>query len=981
MKSFLHKVILLALALSASIPAAAQFTASGTEPNKIKWQTFNSANYQLIYPEGLDSLARLYAASLERFRIPNSVSSGFKANEYYSKPMPAVLHSFTGYSNGSVSWAPRNMSLYTNPESYNPDPQNWIDQLAVHEGRHVSQMQFGAYPRKFDVFYYLSGDLFAGAMSAIYSGPAFLEGDAVVAETALTDAGRGRTADFLQYYRVCFDRKFWRDYWKWVYGSQRWYTPDYYRAGYVLHAGMRNTFDKPDFTKYYYQRVFRKPLLPFFNLQKSIKEVSGLKLKQAFRQIEEDFAADFAANDSLRLALTGEFQQGTDITKPTKYFRAYRGLAVLGDSLYAIRSGLDLVPELVRIDGGRVRHLHYMASQTSRLTASEKTGSLYWTEHTDDIRWEKKSSSRLVRYDPRQGKLAALSGPDDRWYNPAASPVDSLVAVVSNRLDGRTELLLVSGRSGEIWQTIAAPDEIQLVEPAWLGDKLYASAIGPNGFGIYAVDGWKELLPQRIVKINRLFGRDGRLWFTSDRDGTSELYSLGTDGSLRQETTLHFGGNDWCFMGDSLVYTALSVFDKGVKTLPVSALLGQTVSPDPLPRPIPEKLAYQEDTLAANLVLSAKDTLMLDFPEAEPYNKGAHLFKFHSWLPVYVDEDVVSSMSYEDIYTDASLGATLFFQNDLETSYGQIGLQALGGTMPALNLKWAYTGWLPKIELRATVGGRNALYQDIDVETTSSSISFMSVLDTLRYPCLTGLARVYIPVNLSKGAWTRGLIPSFTVSASNDIVTNVDHINSLTTLLSDYIITSNSIPLGLQASLRCYSMLPTPPSGIFPKLGIGAEVGIIDYPMRRALTPGSTYLSVYGYLPGFARTHGIRLSSFVSQDFGGRWVEDNKISCSAEYALPFAPVDWSFMSPITYVRNFELHLYGEWERVITTSKEPYPLGGQSNTSLQAYVGAGICAHLANFAWMPYGMRIGLKYLYNPIHPELSGLGGIFSTDL
>ncbi len=176
-------------------------------------------------------------------------------------------------------------------------------------------------------------------------------------------------------------------------------------------------------------------------------------------------------------------------------------------------------------------------------------------------------------------------------------------------------------------------------------------------------------------------------------------------------------------------------------------------------------------------------------------------------------------------------------------------------------------------------------------------------------------------------------------------------------------------------------MLPTPPSGIFPKLGIGAEVGIIDYPMRRALTPGSTYLSVYGYLPGFARTHGIRLSSFVSQDFGGRWVEDNKISCSAEYALPFAPVDWSFMSPITYVRNFELHLYGEWERVITTSKEPYPLGGQSNTSLQAYVGAGICAHLANFAWMPYGMRIGLKYLYNPIHPELSGISGIFSTDL
>ena len=971
MKRFL---LTLCLAVVAAIPAAAQLTASGTEPNKVQWQTFNSANYQLIYPEGLDSLARLYAASLERFRIPNSVSSGFKANQFYSTPMPAVLHSFTGYSNGSVSWAPRNMSLYTNPESYSPDPQNWIDQLAVHEGRHAAQMQLGASARKFEVFNILSGELFAGSMAAIYSGPTFLEGDAVAAETALTDAGRGRTADFLQYYRVCFADSLWRDYWKWVYGSQRWYTPDYYRAGYVLHAGMRNTFDKPDFTKYYYQRIIRKPLLPFFNLQKSVKEVSGKKFKKAFRQIEEDFAADFAANDSLRLELYGEFQQGTDITKAAKYFRAYRGLAVLGDSLYAIRSGLDLVPELVRIDSsGTVQHFRYMASQTSRLAVSEKNRSIYWTGHDSDFRWEKKSSSRLYRFDPVRKKLACLSGPNDRWYNPAASPIDNRVAVISNRLDGRTELLLLNGLSGEVWQTIPAPDSLQLVEPAWIEDKLYASAIGEKGFGIYAVDGWTEILPQKVVKINRLFGRDGRLWFTSDRDGTAELYSLGTDGTLRQETTLRFGGNDWCFAGDSLVYTALSVFDKGVKTLPASELLGQTVSPDPLPRPIPEKLAYQEDTLAANLVLSAKDTLMLDFPEAKPYNKGAHLFKFHSWLPVYVDEDVVSSMSFEDIYTDASLGATVFFQNDLETSYGQIGLQALGGegTLPALHLQWVYAGWLPKIELRASVGGRGAINQDLNITTTSTSISFESVLDTLKTPCLSGTARIYIPVNLSRGAWTSGLIPSLTVSATSDIVSSAGYDDNFR------LYTKKSSPFGVQASLRGYTMLPAPPSGIFPKLGIGAEVGVVDYPLRREWAPGSTYLSLYGYLPGLFRTHGLRWSYFVSQEFGGEWVQEGKQSASLEYALPFAPVDWSFMSPVTYVRNFELHLYGSWEQTATTNM----LNNKTDYLDEAYVGAGLCAYLSNIAWVPYPLRIGAKYLYNPIHPELSGVSAILSVDM
>ena len=879
MKSFLHKVILLALALSASIPASAQFTASGTEPGKVQWQTFNSANYQLIYPEGLDSLARLYAASLERYRIPNSVTSGFKATQFYKTPMPAVLHSYTAYSNGSVSWAPRNMSLYTNPESYNPDPQNWIDQLAVHEGRHAAQMQFGASARKFEIFNILTGELFAGAMAAIYSGPMFLEGDAVAAETALTDAGRGRTADFLQYYRVCFADSLWRNYWKWSYGSQRWYTPDYYRAGYVLHAGMRNTFDKPDFTNYYYQRVVRKPLFPFFNLQKSVKEVSGMKFKKAFRQIQEDFAADWAQNDTLRMELFGEFQQGEPVTRASKYFRAYRGLAELGDTLYAIRAGLDLVPELVRInDKGSVWHLRYMASQTSRLTASEKTHSLYWTEHTDDFRWEKKSSSRLYRFDPIRKNLACLSREEDRWYNPAASPFDAQVAVISNRLDGRTELLLINGLSGDVWQTIPAPDSLQLVEPAWIGDKLYASAIGPKGFGIYAVDGWSELLPQRIVKINRLFGHEGRLWFTSDRDGTAELYSLGTDGSLRQETSLRFGGNDWCFSGDKLLYTALSVNDKGVKSLPAAELLGLPVAPEPLPRPIPEKLAYQEDTLAAKLVLGPKDSLNLELPEAQPYSKPRHLFKFHSWLPVYVDQDVVSSMSFEDIYTESEMGATVFFQNDLETSYGQIGVEAFGGSLPALHMQWVYAGWVPKIELRASVGGRYSLSQDYDITTTSSTISFENVLDTLKTPCVSGTARIYIPVNLSRGAWTSGLIPSFTISASNDIVTAVDH-DQVT------ITKKKSFPLGMQFALRGYTMLPVPPSGIFPRLGIGAEAGVVDYPLRRVWTPGNEYFSIYGYLPGLARAHGLRLSAFISQDFGGKWVEDNKLSTSAEYAL------------------------------------------------------------------------------------------------
>ena len=140
MRRALIKILFTVIAASATIPAAAQFTASGTEPGSVKWETFRSANFKLIFPQGLDSLARAYAASLESYRIRGGNTLGHRANEFYSSPMPAIMHNLTGYSNGSVAWAPRNLSLYTNPESYDPDPQRWMDQLAVHEGRHVAQM-------------------------------------------------------------------------------------------------------------------------------------------------------------------------------------------------------------------------------------------------------------------------------------------------------------------------------------------------------------------------------------------------------------------------------------------------------------------------------------------------------------------------------------------------------------------------------------------------------------------------------------------------------------------------------------------------------------------------------------------------------------------------------------------------------------------------------------------------------------------------
>ena len=976
MKQVVKRITLLAAAVLMSVQAYAQFTVSGSNPGWMEWETFSTPNFRIVFPKGLDSLARCYAVSLEKYSALLGNSSGYTPNQFYSAPMPAVLNACTAYSNGSVVWSPRLLSLYSNPEAYDPESSTWIDELAVHEGRHVSQMQFTRGGRKFFWLEVLFGELATGAVSGIYPGLPFFEGDAVVAETALSESGRGRAADFLQYYRVSFAEGRMRNYWRWVYGSQKLYTPDYYRAGYMLHAGMRNTFGEPRFTARYFNRIYEKKLYPFFNLQKTVKEVSGLKFKEAFRAIEDDFAAEWAANDTLRMNIAGGFTEGERISRPSRLFRALSGSAVLDSTVYAINSGLDITPALVRLgENGRPVRLTGIAGSCSRLSASPVTGRIYWTEYKSDLRWEKVSTSRLMSYDPATRKKAAVAS-GGRYYNPAANPQDSTVAVVSNRFDGRTDVLVIHGTTGEVLETFTAPDGMQAVEPAWADGVLYSSAITDDGFGIYKVEGWKPVLEPRQLKITRLFGHEGALWFSSDRDGTTQFHSLRADGVLRQETALRHGGSSFAFNGDGVVYTAPGVRNNSLYRMSADSLLGLPVTPDPFPRPIADRLSMQEDTMA----LAAAAPVPV-FTETEPYDRNRNLFRFHSWAPFYTETDDLASISSELTEGDITLGMTAWFQNDLETSYGEVAVGAGAyyprpsgddvTALPSVHAKWTYTGWFPVVTLTADAGGRNSLGGSIQSVKTEEGLSIKTAVDTLVMPRMSLSALAYIPFNHSSGIWSRGIIPSLGFDLSSDRPAVPLRMGS--TLTSRY-----ASPFSVTAGLRAYAVQGTPPSCIFPRWGIGASVGWRDTPFNTEGLTGRTSMSAYAYVPGLLRTHGLKLSASLSVSTDPGFYQREEVAANAEYALPFAAVDWSFLSPVTYIRNFELRLYASYEGTSIRMNLDRVYGSENE---EIWLGGGLVAHLANVAWVPAGARLGAKYLYNPVHPELSALSMIATMDL
>ena len=208
-------LILLALACTAM---RAQFSLTGSDPSWVKWRQIKTPEFKIIFPEGEDSLAWVYGEWLEKSKTEVSRSSGLTIGKNYKGRIPVVLHSFNTEPNASVAWAPKRMDVFTSPDPYNPTPIPWEKLLSLHEGRHVSQMHAGiSGPHR--VMHYIFGEMYAGALAGIYPGPTFLEGDAVVTETALTKSGRGRQASFLSYMMPAFDSGDWRDYWRWSFGS------------------------------------------------------------------------------------------------------------------------------------------------------------------------------------------------------------------------------------------------------------------------------------------------------------------------------------------------------------------------------------------------------------------------------------------------------------------------------------------------------------------------------------------------------------------------------------------------------------------------------------------------------------------------------------------------------------------------------------------------------------------------------------------
>ena len=1012
MKRLLTIIYMLTLAIGAS----AQFYVTGDDPGRLRWYSVQTENYRIIYSEGNDSLARVYGRNLEAFRPDVQRTAGYQAGGPGRKRMPVVLHSWNS-ANGSVAWAPKRMDLFTIPSAYNPEPVPWEKMLAVHESRHVTQMQYGM-TKAMKPFYWAFGEMFNVLVAVTYPGISAMEGEAVITETAYTNSGRGRTSDFLNYYRVAFDEGVRRDWVQWRFASQRNYGPNYYSLGYMTVGGIRHFYDCPDYMARGYELAARRPYR-FGAFRAVAKEVAGKKkFNDVFLEIEDTMAVIWKAEADAR----APYIPMEAVSCEQRLYTDYTSNIFIGNELYSIRRGHDDAGSLVRITGGKEDIVSSLPAQMGKIRFQGDR--IWWSESMPEERWTMQTHSkvRFMKGSMVQG-MQQWSGDKsltDRkmlLYNPVPSPDGTRLACAEYFTKGGSALTIVDAGNGEMLESFDAPDGLQIVETAWIGDDIYFTGIDDGGYGIYKLciggagasgSAWsfETVLEPQPVMVKDFGSYGSELMFTCDRTGVNELYHLDPQsGKLIRKTSIRHGGESFAYNpdGEWLYFSSQTVKGKQIFRTKVAELLDEeTDFTQRHEYMLAEALTAQERAAGAGVETDgAAEGAEVTFSEPKRYRKFPHMFNVHSWAPVYVNVQKIMNMSFDYMYEAASLDATGIIQNRLSTATGEFGYSAHKD--PYNPAKWrhsgharfTYSGLYPIFEASVDVNDRAARQYNMHGYLMDNGSMLSMNSRELPAPLIQATFKTYIPFNLSSGGWYRGIIPQLSYSISNDFLNNTliyystmkedGYVKDMAPIFVGARYGENRMMQYLSGALRAYTMQATPNSAVYPRWGVGAEVGAWANLNGMFYFSPMGYAYVYGYVPGAIRTHGMKLSAMyqtklLDSPFGQNVTnilprgyarnaslssayginKDAMLKISADYAIPVFIGDVSLMNSFLYVKRLVVTPHFDY-----TFMDPFKKKGTSAQPEGLFsAGATLAVDLESFLWLEWPCTAGISASFN-----------------
>jgi hypothetical protein len=733
-------IIMMLLGLQGLI---AQFYETGQPPASLKWRQINTGNFRLVFPESFEPKASELAGILEEARELTGYSLS-----HHPAALPVIVHNHTASSNGLVVWAPRRMELYTtSPQTIRGG--HWLTQLAVHEQRHVVQID------KLDqgvlrFFYLFLGEQAVGASTGRIP-EWFYEGDAVVAETALTMAGRGRTPSFYMPMRTLLlsTRKNY-GYDKYLHGSFRDYVPDRYQYGYQMVSALRREYG-PGIWENTIDNTARRPyyLAPFY---RSIRHDTG----KGMTGVHENTIARIGNEwNSIQQLFDHEGYEKINRRDVSLYLNYRYPVWTGNSSLIALKSGIAQVNELVRIDlDGSEEHLFYPGPLSSPVLAHSGSR-VAWSEFRPDLRWGLSNYSVIRILDYRTGNSRYVSS-RSRYFSPAFDPGGLFLAVVETGYHNNDHIVLLNSVTGEAAASYDAPEGKNLQQPVFSADgsRILVTAVCREGTSILSLDKetglWTVLREPSFENISGVFPCRELTCFHSDISGIDNLYAMDyKEGILYRVTSSGSGAFDGALnaTGENLVWSEYTVngFDLATTQFDPSSLKEQNARGSFHKEVLESLIAHEEGIMGSE----EYDSSGWQF---EKYRKGLNLFRFHSWAPFYYD---YNELNIEQL--PVTPGFTLLSQNLLNTANTFLGYSYLNGRHITSG-SFIYKGWYPVLETSFDYGDEPLVFPGRDTTglTAPSGGSRMN---------LNGI--VSLPLNLSYGRYIAGIEPRLRISYDN----------------------------------------------------------------------------------------------------------------------------------------------------------------------------------------------------------------------
>ncbi len=872
-----------------SLSGFSQIFNGGQNPPSVKFEQINTPNFQIIYPTLLEDDAQRIANTLEK--IIGEVTRSLGRSP---KPISIILQNQGVTSNGFVQMAPRRMEIYTIPPQ-EFDAQDWLNSLAVHELRHVIQYD--------NLSRILGAPFFEELKLALFGVnlPAwFFEGDAVITETLLSPAGRGRQPSFDMVFRTNILNKTPYSYSKNYLGSFKDFTPGYYTLGYFMTAKIRRDF-KPDILDKILGRISSFPLRPY-NFSSSLKKYGEYGTHELFRETVSELDSLWTEQSKNLISKSYQVMNKKNIKSPAHYLLPY---SISSDEILCLKTSMAKTPEIIIIKEKKERKILSIGSQTEP-NLHYANHKIVWDEFRADPRFDQRSFNVICIYDLSTSKFKQLTS-KSRYFSPALSPDGKKIIAVKVSLQNKFNLVELDAETGDEIKIYPNEHNFTLQTPSYNEDasEIIVTAVNQEGKTLMLYDvnssGREKLFEAERQLLSRPIFYSNEIIYKAHYNGVDNIFSFNLITKEKKQLTFSkFGAfnpsidsksqkllfNDYQLTGHDIAFTDLKASDK------ISPIQPTQYSFEYFK---PLKTHENNPNIFNNIP-------KLEY-EVKPYKEISHLFYFHSLRPI---------ITFDDFINDYNIGFNLVSDNKLNTLSSYVGYNynsSIGSN--EFNAGFTYQKYYPIFSVayentqklafaRDTSNGQNLIY---DFRWRENKTDF-----NVLFPFFTN----WLNKRFSTG-----------------LQLNTSYINRYNFSINNINITK-TLPFPIKYLFYLQYNSTRSQRDLAPAWGANFNVSYQHLPFDSKRTGSIALFKSVFYFPGMFSNHSFRIN-FNLQDTHGVYVPNNDIARASGYAhlkpigrlhnslflnykLPLMYPDWE-IGPLAYIKRLKGAVFTDFENL------------------------------------------------------------------